>query len=77
MTVTPSVYQALAVKHALKLYAKHKLIVNRAYTPTRMLDVATAITGQSFKRGQYEQAANAINTWLAINPELVASTIAP
>ncbi len=62
---TPSIYQALAIQHALRLYAKTGLQANRAYTPTRMLAAATAITGQPFKRGQYQAAADAIHEHLA------------
>jgi hypothetical protein len=33
---------------------------NRAYTPTNMLRTAEALTGKKFKRGQYEEAAQAL-----------------
>ena len=57
-------FQALAIMHALRLYAKTKMQVNRAYTPTAMLGMAARITGQHFKRGQYIQAADAIAVML-------------
>lgn len=59
MNNTP-IFQALAIKHALAFYAKHKMQVNRAYTPTAMLRMANMITGQTFKRGQYQQASEAV-----------------
>jgi hypothetical protein len=30
---------------------------NRAYTPTAMLKAASAMTGEAYKRGEYEKAA--------------------
>jgi hypothetical protein len=59
-----TLFQALAIKHALRFYAKHKKQINRAYTPTAMLRTATAITGKPFKRGEYLQAADAISAML-------------
>lgn len=57
-------YRAIAIKGALRMYAKTGLKANRAYTPTAMLAAATEITGKTFKRGQYEEAAAAIQEWL-------------
>ena len=53
-------YRALVIKQACKLYAKHKMQVNRAYTPTAMLKAASGITGKAYKRGQHQQAADDI-----------------
>lgn len=50
----------LTIASALTLYAKTKLKVNRAYTPTNMLNAATKITGVTYKRGEYQKAANDI-----------------
>ena len=60
-------YQAVVLKTALRFYAKTGMKVNRAYTPTRMLSLAGEITGQKFKRGQYEPAAVALEEWLEVN----------
>lgn len=57
------VFRAKTIATALRLYAKTGMKVNRAYTPTNMLTTATAITGQKFKRGQFEQAAQALTEW--------------
>lgn len=61
--VAVNVYRATAIGAALRLYAKTGLKVNRAYTPTAMLKAANEITGQSFKRGQYAEAGEALRTW--------------
>jgi len=57
------VFRAKTVASALKLYARTRMKVNRAYTPTNMLAVATEITGKKFKRGQYMEAAEALDAW--------------
>jgi len=53
----PYTYRAIAIKHALILYAKAGIKANRAYTPTAMLKAAEDITGIKYKRGQYALAA--------------------
>ncbi len=58
-----NIIRAKVVAHALRLYARTGLQANRAYTPSAMLRTATDITGQRFKRGQYTQAAAALDTW--------------
>ncbi len=62
-----STYQAIVLKRALHLYAKHRMRVNRAWTPTRMLALAGEITGQTFKRGEYLRAADILQEWLNYN----------
>ena len=57
------VFRAKAIASGLRLYAKTGMRPNRAYTPTAMLKAATEITGITFKRGQHEQAAQALNEW--------------
>lgn len=59
-------YQALVIAKACEFYAKHKMQVNRAYTPTRMLKAAEHITGIKYKRGQHAQAAQDIRDTLII-----------
>lgn len=58
------IYRAVIIKHSLLFYAKTKMKVNSAYTPTNMLNAAHQITGKKFKRGQYVEAATAIDEWL-------------
>jgi hypothetical protein len=57
------IYRATAIASALRLYAKTKIQMNRAYTPTSMLKAASEITGQTFKRGQYLEAAAALKAY--------------
>ena len=57
------VYQATVIGSALRLYAKCGLKVNRAYTPSAMMKVATALTGKTFKARDYLGAADALKAW--------------
>jgi hypothetical protein len=58
------IFQAAVIASALRLYAKTGMRANRAYTPTAMLAAAKRITGQSFKRGQYAEAADALTAYV-------------
>jgi hypothetical protein len=60
-----NVYAAKVLASALTMYAKHKMQVNRMYTPTRMLQAAAAITGVHFKRGEHARAAEALRNWIS------------
>jgi hypothetical protein len=64
-----SVFQCKVIASALRLYASTGMKANRAYTPTNMLRTASALTGKTFKRGQYEEAAVALT-------ELAEKTVA-
>lgn len=57
------VYRALAISTALKLYAKTKMRINPAYTPTAMMKAANQITGHHYRRGQYMAASFALQEW--------------
>ncbi len=54
------VFRAKTLASALRLYAKTGMKPNRMYTPTNMLATAATITGQKFKRGQFDLAAQAL-----------------
>lgn len=70
-----AVFRARAVASALRLYARTGLKANRAYTPSAMLAVATEVTGRKFKRGQYAEAAAALDAWaIAAAQPLLAPT---
>jgi len=56
-------FQAIAIAHALRFYAKTGMKVNRMYTPTAMLKVATSITGKKYARGAYVEAADDLQAW--------------
>jgi hypothetical protein len=58
-----SFYAATVLASALKLYGKHRIKVNRAYTPKNMLAAATRITGKTYKRGAYLQASQDVRQW--------------
>lgn len=55
-----SVYAMRVLASGLALYAKTGMIPNRAYTPTKMLSRASEYTGVRYKRGQYQEAADAL-----------------
>jgi len=61
-----AVFRAITLAAALDLYARAGIKANRAYTPTRMLQAATQITGFSFKRGEYALAANELRAWASL-----------
>lgn len=50
-------FRLLVIAQGLELYAKTRMLPNRAYTPTAMLQNATVATGKRYKRGQYVEAA--------------------
>jgi hypothetical protein len=60
----PTIYQALAIKGALKFYAKTGQKVNSAYTPKAMMATASRITGLKFKPRDYETAIKALDTFI-------------
>jgi hypothetical protein len=66
-------YRALVIKKACELYGKHKIQVNRAYTPTAMLKAASNITGIVYKRGQHLQAAKDIGDLMLLGPQAYGS----
>lgn len=51
--VDPNRYQAVALKHAIKLYRDTGMKANRAYTPKNMRATAEWITGEKFKPRDY------------------------
>lgn len=57
-------YGAITLKVALSSYIKFKMRMNRQLTPTAMLQSATAVTGKTYKRGQYQAAHDDLVTWI-------------
>jgi hypothetical protein len=55
-------FRSKAIAIGLETWAKHKIKVNRAYTPKRMMAAAEKITGRKFKAGDYLGAARAIRS---------------
>ena len=58
------VFGATALKIALKHYRPGGVLMNRAYTPSRMLATASTYTGKHYSRGQYQQAATDLEAWI-------------
>lgn len=53
----PRAYQALAIATGLRMYAKTRMQMSAAWSPSAMMRMASVITGQKFKRGEYVNAA--------------------
>jgi len=70
-TIDPNIMRAIAVMHALRLYAKAHIIPNRAYTPAAMMRDASEITGKKFKARDYIGAADAIKAKLDIERDAI------
>lgn len=60
-------FTAIVLRQAIAFYAKTGMKVNAAYTPTAMLAKAGEITGKKFKRGQFQEAIDALTAWIDEN----------
>jgi hypothetical protein len=60
-------YQALVIKHGLKLYLKTGLKPNTMWTISNMLKAASGITGYKYKRSQALEAIADLDYWLEAN----------
>jgi hypothetical protein len=58
-------FAATALATALDLYAKHRMQVNRAYTPSKMLEAAGRLCGKTYRRGQHAEACKDVRLWVA------------
>jgi hypothetical protein len=56
----PILYQMLAIRTGLRAYAKHKMLLNRHWTPSKMMATAARLCETSFKPHDYEGAAKAL-----------------
>jgi len=56
-------FRAITIAHALRFYAKTGMKMNRMYTPTRMMKVASSITGKTYKARDYVGAADDLQRW--------------
>jgi hypothetical protein len=56
-------YQATSLKVALRTYANTGMKVNRMWTPTAMMRMASRITGKTYHRRAYGQAADDLAVW--------------
>lgn len=53
-------FRAKAIAIGLETWAKHRIKVNRAYTPKAMMTQAQRMTGKTFKPTDYVGAASAL-----------------
>jgi len=63
ISIEPNMYQAIALKHGLRLWIKHGIKANTRWTVTNMLRTVGKFTGKSYKRsklGQEEALADII-----------------
>ena len=65
ISVSPHVYQAIAIKTAIRLYRDTGMKAGRLYTPKNMMAMASKITGREFKPRDYTGAINALECYLA------------
>lgn len=63
------IYRAIVLKQAISLYAKSGMVATRGLTPTKMLALATGITGKPYKRGQYDVAIADLYYWCEAQKE--------
>lgn len=61
--------RAITLAKALEFYAKTKMRVTRHVGPTQMLAMASEITGHTYKRGQYVEAARGVMAWVDAHRE--------
>ena len=57
-------FRAKAIAIGLETWAKHKIKVNRAYTPKAMMEAAGGIVGKTYKRNQLQQAHDDLRAWI-------------
>jgi hypothetical protein len=50
-------FRLIVLRQALQTFAKFKITPNRHLTPAKMLKLAGAVTGITYKRGTHAQAA--------------------
>lgn len=72
----PTLYQMLAIKTGLRAYAKHKMLLNRMWTPKRMMATAARLCECSFKPRDYEGAAKALERAAEKRAELLKAQAA-
>jgi len=59
-----ALYQAIAVRSGINLYAKTGMKPNRMWTPTAMLATAGRICGKTYRRGEYARADADLTVWI-------------
>ncbi len=59
-----ALYRALSLAQALRMYARTGLVPTRGITATKLLQLATELTGKRYARGTHAQAADDLRTWI-------------
>jgi len=59
-----STYRAIVIKAAIRMKRDHNMMPNRGWTVRSMLNAASSITGNPYRRGQYTQAIADLETWI-------------
>ena len=57
------IFQALSLASSISLFQKTGMLPTRGVTATKMLKLASGITGKTFKRRQYDQAIEALKEY--------------
>jgi hypothetical protein len=65
----PRAYQALAIASGLRMYAKCRMQVSAAWTPSAMMRMAAALTGNTYKRNEYVKAATDLRALCGLDAE--------
>lgn len=60
-----NVFRARVLASSIRLFAKTGLKPTRGVSGRAMLDMATTYSGKKYKRGEYERAAQDVDTWTA------------
>lgn len=66
-TISPTIYQAIAIKHGLAFYAKTGMWINTAYTPKNMMAMVAKINGAKLKARDYAGGVAALEAYLQAN----------
>lgn len=56
--------RAATLASGLRLYARTGMKLTRGASPLKMLAMAKGITGKGYKRGEYLEAAQDLQTWI-------------
>ena len=59
-------YKAMALVSALELYARSEIIPTRGMTITRLMAIASSVSGKKYGRGQALIAAEDVQVWIEV-----------
>jgi hypothetical protein len=58
------VFRVATLASSIKMFGRTGMMPTRGMTGAKMLKMAEQYTGKKYKRGQYEQAAADLSTWV-------------